>query len=87
MKHLGLLATTQRGPRYRDRVAVQPVYDRIGAQYREGRREDPRIAAAILAALGGAAPVVNVGAGAACVGSASIWTAATGTAGGGICSG
>jgi SAM-dependent methyltransferase len=45
-------------------VAVEPVYDRIGGRYREGRREDPRIAAAILAALGDAAPVVNVGAGA-----------------------
>jgi SAM-dependent methyltransferase len=45
-------------------VLAQPVYDRIGGQYREGRREEPRIAAAILAALGGASPVVNVGAGA-----------------------
>lgn len=44
-------------------VLAQPVYDRIGGQYREGRREEPRIAAAILAALGGASPVVNVGAG------------------------
>jgi Methyltransferase domain len=45
-------------------VLAQPVYDRIGGQYREGRREEPRIAAAILTALGGASPVVNVGAGA-----------------------
>ncbi len=45
-------------------MVAQPVYDRIGGQYREGRREEPRIAAAILAALGGASPVVNVGAGA-----------------------
>jgi SAM-dependent methyltransferase len=44
-------------------VSVQPVYDRIGGQYREGRREDPRIAAVIRAALGDAWPVVNVGAG------------------------
>jgi SAM-dependent methyltransferase len=44
-------------------VLAQPVYDRIGGQYREGRREEPRIAAALLAALGGASPVVNVGAG------------------------
>ncbi len=45
-------------------MVAWPVYDRIGGQYREGRREEPRIAAAILAALGGASPVVNVGAGA-----------------------
>jgi SAM-dependent methyltransferase len=45
-------------------VLAQPVYDRIGGQYREGRREEPRIAAAILGALGGASPVLNVGAGA-----------------------
>jgi SAM-dependent methyltransferase len=44
-------------------VPARPVYDRIGGQYREGRREEPRIAAAILAALSGASPVVNVGAG------------------------
>ena len=43
---------------------MESVYDRIGGRYREGRREDPRIAAAILAALDSAAPVVNVGAGA-----------------------
>jgi SAM-dependent methyltransferase len=40
------------------------VYDRIGADYRRGRREDPRIAAPILAALADASPVLNVGAGA-----------------------
>ena len=40
-----------------------PVYDRIGAQYRRGRREDPRIAASIQAALEDASPVVNVGGG------------------------
>jgi SAM-dependent methyltransferase len=45
-------------------MAVHPVYDRIGDRYREGRREDPRIADAIWAALGAASPVVNVGAGA-----------------------
>jgi SAM-dependent methyltransferase len=44
-------------------MTPQPVYDRIGASYHEGRRADPRIAAAILTALGDAAPVVNVGAG------------------------
>jgi SAM-dependent methyltransferase len=40
------------------------VYDRIGGGYARYRREDPRIAAAIHAALGGAGSVVNVGAGA-----------------------
>jgi SAM-dependent methyltransferase len=45
-------------------VLGQPVYDRIGGQYRAGRREEPRIAAAIRTALGGASPVLNVGAGA-----------------------
>ena len=39
------------------------VYDRIGGQYRRGRREDPRIAARIRAALGDASSVVNVGGG------------------------
>jgi SAM-dependent methyltransferase len=39
------------------------VYDAIGAGYRNYRRPDPRIAAAILAALDHAEPVVNVGAG------------------------
>ena len=40
------------------------LYDRIGAGYTEVRGEDPRIAAAILAALGDARTVLNVGAGA-----------------------
>ena len=40
-----------------------PVYDRIGDHYHRGRREDQRIAAALRAALGGASPVVKVGAG------------------------
>jgi SAM-dependent methyltransferase len=44
-------------------MTVLPVYDRIGASYREGRREDERIAAAIRVALGDASPVLNVGAG------------------------
>ena len=39
------------------------VYDRIGAGYARRRRPDPRIAAQILAALGDARSVVNVGAG------------------------
>jgi SAM-dependent methyltransferase len=38
-------------------------YDVIGADYAATRREDPRIAALIHAALGGARTVVNVGAG------------------------
>jgi SAM-dependent methyltransferase len=41
-----------------------PVYDRIGTRYTVTRRPDPRIAAAIAAALGDARTVVNVGAGA-----------------------
>ncbi len=40
------------------------LYDEIGAGYRHARRPDPRIAAAILRALGRADTVVNVGAGA-----------------------
>ncbi len=43
---------------------VAAVYDRIGTTYGATRRPDPRIAAAILEALGGARSVVNVGAGA-----------------------
>jgi SAM-dependent methyltransferase len=41
-----------------------PAYDTIGRTYTATRRTDPRIAAAILAALGDARSVVNVGAGA-----------------------
>jgi SAM-dependent methyltransferase len=44
-------------------MTAQPVYDRIGGRYHKTRREDPTIAAAILAALGDAESVVNVGAG------------------------
>jgi SAM-dependent methyltransferase len=40
------------------------LYDRIGRQYTSTRHPDPRIAAAILDALGDADSVVNVGAGA-----------------------
>ena len=43
---------------------AQAHYDRIGRQYTSTRRADPRIAAAILDALGDADVVVNVGAGA-----------------------
>jgi SAM-dependent methyltransferase len=41
-----------------------PAYDRMGLNYTEFRRPDPRIEAAIWAALGDARSVVNVGAGA-----------------------
>jgi hypothetical protein len=40
------------------------LYDSIGQTYRTTRRPDPRIASAIISALGDAASVVNVGAGA-----------------------
>ena len=40
------------------------LYDRIGAGYDTYRRPDPRIAAAIMRALGDLEPIVNVGAGA-----------------------
>ena len=40
------------------------IYDRIGRAYASTRRPDPRVDAAIRAALGDAASVVNVGAGA-----------------------
>ena len=43
---------------------MAPLYDRIGIGYAQLRREDPRIAAAIHAALGDARTVLNVGAGA-----------------------
>ena len=43
---------------------TRAVYDRIGVGYTASRRPDPRIAAAIDAALGDARTLVNVGAGA-----------------------
>jgi len=43
---------------------VSQLYDEIGRDYRTHRRPDPRIAAAILHALGAAESVLNVGAGA-----------------------
>lgn len=43
---------------------MSELYDRIGRGYRARRAADPRIAVAITAALGDAASVVNVGAGA-----------------------
>lgn len=45
-------------------MSEPPVYDVIGRGYAEQRRPDPRIAAAISAALGDAVAVLNVGAGA-----------------------
>jgi SAM-dependent methyltransferase len=50
-----------------DRIRETPrvaLYDRLGVGYTRFRREDPRIAARIHAALGDARTVVNVGAGA-----------------------
>jgi SAM-dependent methyltransferase len=44
-------------------MADRAAYDRIGATYSSTRRPDPRIREAIWSALGGAATVVNVGAG------------------------
>ncbi len=44
--------------------AGSPLYDRIGVGYAATRQPDPRIAAAIRAALGDARTVANVGAGA-----------------------
>ncbi len=43
---------------------MDATYDRIGVNYAELRRPDPRIAAAIDAALGNARTIVNIGAGA-----------------------
>jgi SAM-dependent methyltransferase len=43
---------------------TDPIYNRIGLTYTSTRRPDPRIAAAIRAALGDARTVLNVGAGA-----------------------
>jgi len=42
---------------------MTPFYDDIGVGYRDYRRPDPRIAAAILEALGPAETIINVGAG------------------------
>jgi SAM-dependent methyltransferase len=44
--------------------AMRELYDRIGQGYDTHRRPDPRLAAAVAAALGAAPTVVNVGAGA-----------------------
>jgi SAM-dependent methyltransferase len=45
-------------------MADRAAYDRIGVAYSTTRRPDPRIRDAIWSALGGAATVINVGAGA-----------------------
>lgn len=42
---------------------TQPAYDRVGLNYTDFRRADPRIATHVWAALGNARSVVNVGAG------------------------
>ena len=47
----------------RRRTLVTALYERIGLHYSELRRPDPRIARAIVDALGGAKTVLNVGAG------------------------
>ncbi|MBB5873570.1 SAM-dependent methyltransferase [Allocatelliglobosispora scoriae] len=44
-------------------MSTEPLYDTIGATYTVTRRTEPRIAAAVWAALGDARTVVNVGAG------------------------
>jgi SAM-dependent methyltransferase len=44
-------------------MADRAAYDRIGATYSTTRRPDPRVRDAIWSALGGAATVINVGAG------------------------
>jgi hypothetical protein len=50
--------------RVSDRSAGDVDYDRLDVAYAQLRRTDPRIAARVHAALGDAATVVNVGAGA-----------------------
>ena len=45
-------------------MSTSILYDAIGRRYAEQRRSDPRIAARLVAALGGARTVLNVGAGA-----------------------
>lgn len=46
-----------------ERQVAEALYDKIGAGYAQRRRADPRIASVILAALGDAESVINVGAG------------------------
>lgn len=52
------------GSATRDNSGIDPAYDTIGVGYTRVRREDPRIAARIRAALGDARRILNVGAGA-----------------------
>jgi len=56
--------TDGRTPAFADGSAGDADYGTIGEQYSRYRRADPRIAARILAALGDARSVLNVGAGA-----------------------
>lgn len=44
-------------------MSSSQVYDQIGGGYTAGRREEPRIAAALAAAIGDADSILNVGAG------------------------
>ncbi len=44
-------------------MSAHQIYNRIAVEYRSQRQADPRIARAILAALGDARTIVNVGAG------------------------
>ena len=46
-----------------EQVKPEAAYDTIGRGYGDVRRPDPRIACAILGALGDASSVVNIGAG------------------------
>ncbi len=59
-----LAASRGRWQPLRVQPAIASRYDRIGRDYARTRREDPRFAARIRGALGDAASVVNVGAGA-----------------------
>ena len=55
---------------------AEPIYDRIGLAYARRRQSDPRIAAQILAALGNAESVVDVGAGTGSYEPADRWVVA-----------
>jgi SAM-dependent methyltransferase len=61
---LETVPTTIDGVRHEDGSAGDADYGTIGGGYRDYRRPDPHIEAAILAALGDARTVLNVGAGA-----------------------
>jgi ubiquinone/menaquinone biosynthesis C-methylase UbiE len=51
-------------PRFTFGMSSRPAYEQLGRTYTATRREDPRLAAVIWAALGDARSVLNVGAGA-----------------------